>query len=768
MVKCLFILLILVNFSFSQIKNAQLDLKSSFLTSNYQKELSGEWKFYWKELLTNPDSNKPSHLIHFSTLWNDLSYLNSDINNIGYATYYLAISSEFDSEELAFDVPGFYSSYKLLLNGEEISSNGTVAKTKEEAIPFWLPKVVPIVIKKGVNHLVLQVSSYRHYKGGTTQTIRIGKDRSLLSEQKFQIAIDIFLFGILIITGLFIFGFYIFGQKEKYLVYFAMFCFAYSYRQIGFGDCYLHALMPFLPWQLLLTVEYISLGLCVFSFSSYVVHLFPEEANKLFLKSIRYLSLAFISLVIFLPTLYFTHLLSSFLVIVFSYMMYIIYVFFRAYLNQRLGAKYALISVVFVFSGFILLMIEHLFYAKINTFLVFLSILGFLFFQVMILSYSFAMFYKKALLDANSGLRAKSIFLASISHEIRTPLSSILGASEILEKTELAENQNAFVNIIKRSSLNLNVIISDILNLTKLEYSQVNFNDENINIVKLIEEVLQVQYTNQNFNKDNVEFSYQIDPDLPLYFVSDSTRLKQILNNLFYNALKFTKKGSISILCELKEISNDSMLIHFQIKDTGIGIPKDKLNSLFEQFSQVDSSNKHGHGGIGLGLYICKILVSKFNGEIWVESEKDKGSSFHFTVIVKKSTEEELVGQRFTINEPLKLYLTRFSTETDEMFHNFSNTMKIPNIEFIDDNEDLTRLIKADPKAILICKDDIFEHITKVDLLHLDYLKVIIVVNHYEDLDKDIELIESVTTLPKPIKLSLIHKRIEAFQLTAQ
>ena len=368
----------------------------------------------------------------------------------------------------------------------------------------------------------------------------------------------------------------------------------------------------------------------------------------------------------------------------------------------------------------------------------------------------------------SSGLRAKSIFLASISHEIRTPLSAILGASEILENTELAENQNAFVNIIKKSSLNLNVIISDILNLTKLEYSQVNFNLEAINITKLIEEVLQVQYSNQNFKKDQIEFAYELSPDLPLYIKTDSTRLKQILNNLFYNALKFTKSGSISIYVKLKESTHNSKIIHFEVKDTGMGIPTDKLNALFDQFSQVDSSNKHGHGGVGLGLYICKVLVSKFNGKIWVESEKEKGSSFHFTIKAENIEDSPSLTDEFKSTENNTLHLGILKKELNLTFHNFSKIIGITEVNEIHDIKNIEYLIKNDIDTILVIDNSILETINKVDLIGLDRLKILVILKHYDDIDKTLELIEAISTLPKPIKFNLFYRRLESFKLSIQ
>jgi signal transduction histidine kinase len=732
-------------------------------TENTIIELSENWKFYWKELLSYPDTNKISYHVNFSSIWNKLGHIDQKITSTGYASYYLSIYSDSESTELALDIPGFYSSYRLFLNGEEMAKNGVVAKTKEESKPFWLPRIVSIKINKGINHLVLQISNFRHSKGGASKNIKIGKYSNLLSQDKFQLAVDFFLFGILLVTGVFIFGFYFFGQKEKYLIYFALFCFAYGYRQISYGDFHVNALMPFIPWQLTITIEYIVFALSVYFFANYVLYIFPKEANRKILNVIIYASLTYIALVVLLPVFYFTYLIPYFLFLIFSYMFYAIYVFFKAYISQRLGAKYALISLLFIFSSFILLMIEQVFQARINTFLVFTSFLGFLFFQVMILSYSFAMFYQQALIDANSGLRAKSIFLASISHEIRTPLSAILGASEILEKTELAENQNAFVNIIKRSSLNLNVIISDILNLTKLEYSQVRFNEEHVNVVTLVEDIIQTQFTNQNFDKTKLEFSHQHDPQMPLYVISDSTRLKQILTNLFYNAIKFTKQGSISIHNYLENIDDEFITVRFEVRDTGIGIQKDKLNELFDQFSQVDSANKHGLGGIGLGLYICKVLVNKLNGEIWVESEKGNGSSFYFTAKVKKADEDELITEAYKVNDQTQIYMSMLNNETGEMLQNFSTIMELTSIERIENSDKLIKIVKSDPKAILITKEDIFEHLSKVDLINLDHLKVIVVVNNDEDLDSDIELIESVTTLIKPIKLSSLHARIKAF-----
>lgn len=240
--------------------------------------------------------------------------------------------------------------------------------------------------------------------------------------------------------------------------------------------------------------------------------------------------------------------------------------------------------------------------------------------------------------EINASLReatlAKSNFLANMSHEIRTPLVCVLGMVELLEDTSLSNLQQEYVSDIKMSGNHLAVVLNDVLDMSKIENAQLDLEAVSFDLQAAVEEVVKLVAP-----KEGVELLYSFDPNTPKYIVGDSTRLRQIVLNLLTNAIKFTHEGTISLHVrrnERKDAEADDGLteLQFSVSDTGIGVDKKNCDKLFQPFVQANNSTTRKYGGTGLGLSICSSLTNLMKGAMWVKSELNKGSTFHFTIKV--------------------------------------------------------------------------------------------------------------------------------------
>ncbi|MFW5800103.1 MAG: sensor histidine kinase, partial [Spirochaetota bacterium] len=620
-----------------------MDLSNWDFTKKGIISLDGEWEFYWNQLLKpsdfNTDKAKMTGYYNVPSVWNNYESKDIDVSGTGYCTLKLVLILP-ESDYYSLKIREIPTAYRMWIDGKETASNGVVAKSKEEAVPQYLPAIKPFKAEKNKrNTIVLQISNYHFRSGGFLYGIGLGPSELINRNENQNLMFDLFIFGSVLILGIYHLLLYTQRRKQISALYLGLICLLVSLRPLTTNMQFITTIFPDLSWFIELKLEY-SIFIGPFLFSLFVKAIYPEELTNIEIKIIGILTIIIVCLILFTPPIVFSNLILYFEIVYTVILLYVIIkIILIAFRKRESSIILAIGSSVF----FIIMIIDILFYNKVLNVGNLLPI-GFLLLiitQSYLLTIKFAQSFNKneqlsrELKVKNEKLREldsqKDEFLANTSHELKTPLNGIVGIAESLiygATGDLSESTIKNLSLIVKNGKRLNTIVNEILEYSRLKNNNITLTKTYVDIYQIVEQI--ILFCKPLADKKNIKLNNEIDKNLP-YAFADENRLQQILYNLIGNALKFTYEGEVklsAIACENN--------IEISVSDTGIGIPKDKQENIFNSFEQADGSILRIYGGTGLGLSISKGLINLHNGSIRVDSEPDKGSVFTFTLPIYK------------------------------------------------------------------------------------------------------------------------------------
>jgi len=670
--------------------NGILDLTEWNWDENDIIDLNGQWEFYWQELLTpkdfeNTELIKKRELISLPRAWNHYVFKDKELTGKGYATYRLLIKHK-SEQILGIKIPRVFTSYKLWINDELIASAGNVSTDNTLMTPQYIPQVKYFYSDSENIKLVIQVANFRHRSGGILENIKIGGAAQINELRNRNIALELFLFGSLFITGFYHLALFLFRKKDKSTLYFGIFSLLVSARTLLVGEVFFIHLFPLFNWEIAHKIQTLSYYVGVYLVYAFIKTFFPQEVSKKATVIIQIITSFFTLLVLFTPANIFTHFNPIFQVFSLIVILYLIYIVLCACYRKREGSKYITIGVIILilFSINDIIFLSIVFadsdYIYLRNFVTRgnLSSFGLLFFiftQSLVLAKRFSKSFTKVelltkqLQNANTTLEEKvkertsaleaskeklkeayqavsrsekslQNLMQNISHDLRTPLSAIKGFVNAILDGVINDplKQKIYLKRVVDKVNYLNYMVQELMDLSLLQSREMRFDFTLIPANELIDTF--TEKYRYDMSNENIVFHIQFASDsqydnLPatsFLIKADLQKLERVFANLLNNALKYTVVGGE---IELK-FTVDKRKLLIEITDNGIGISEVELPHIFERFYMISKSREsQTPESSGLGLAITKEIVEYHGGEIWVESKLGEGSHFFFTLPIK-------------------------------------------------------------------------------------------------------------------------------------
>ena len=596
-------------------------------------ELNGNYRFYWEKLYSHDSTiiiQPPDSIIYVPTTWNGLKIKGQELGAFGHATYAVRIDADQSYEDAGFSLAGFYSAYRLYLNGDLVAKNGLVGTTPETSTLEWLPQTVPVRLQAGSNELVLEVSNYQHSKGGFFVGITLGSIDYLEKVRDQRTMIEMFIVGAILIIAFFYIGLYFFWRKSYEILFYIIFASSYAVRILTNGLHLFNVIFPDIPWQFALKIEYAAMYITWGSSWLIFYKVFPRILTRVVIGLFG----SYILIVLFTPAHIYTGMLYLSMLsggIVFITGIVIVLIAFRS-----MSRKFT-ISLVFIVSIFTSWLFGYLIYYGYVPYLTFVPTLMLLT-AVLTLAFLASENYTSAYQQVEKlQIQTQSqkeiieqqyhqierisnvqkMWFRSIAHELRTPITLIHGPLEHLEKHPKS-NTKKLLGIARKNAYRLFYLVDQVLDLVRSQDGAFKLRPTWISVDRLVRKSMEFFEVEGELKDVRISIENQVG-HAEVY--ADFGRMDQVIFNLLSNALKFTpEKGEVIVQIVLDPEKN----LCVKIQDTGAGIPQEDQGQVFDlYFTRNEDPSKSGGG---IGLYMCRVIMEEHNGKIFLESTPGVGT----------------------------------------------------------------------------------------------------------------------------------------------
>ena len=628
-----------------------LDLSSRDSAPGYIFNLTGYWEFFPDRFVEPGQSQAAGEAIRVPATWNDQWIAGKPFGGVGAGTYRLRIKLPAETRELAIKTREQGTAFRLYANGALIYANGQPALTADNARPFYRSGVAVFSVDGRDLELVAHVANFQNNWGGLWNPLLLGTPENILARHERDIAADLVAFGMLLIMAIYHLSLFVFRPADRSTLYFSLFCLVIALRTVLVGERLITHYLPEIDWSLAYRLEYWTFCVSAPLWVLFLRELYPAEFFKPVWPALAGLSLAFFGLVLLTPLAIYSAWLWMFQLTIVAAVIYAFYMTMLALVRGRDGSLLFTVGWTLLAATILMDILASRGWVESTPLLPF-GLLAFIFVQALMLARRLSRAFRtveefsagleqkvaertrdleRARHEAEESSRAKSAFLSTMSHEIRTPMNSIIGAADLLADLDLPDKDYQYVRLLKRSGQQLLMLVNEVLDIARIEEGRLQLERASFSPAEVLDQSSSLMRI-RGRGKDLVVRT-EVAPGIPAMLVGDATRVEQILVNLIGNAVKFTHRGEVVATVRpaperAGERVANRVWLEFEVRDTGIGIPEDRLEFIFDRFAQLDSSASRPYGGSGLGLAICRGLVEAMGGEIHVESEVGRGSRF--------------------------------------------------------------------------------------------------------------------------------------------